>query len=157
MTCLQRAYLYVTSEHRAAGPPYSPADLDRIAFDPAQVTALTGLTPTTSWRRHDHGHRFSDWTYELPERRTHDTEEVVTALLTILEPHAAALATARHLLDLQAGIMVVITTEAGLTPDGDILITTPAITYTAETLHRLAALDLSLHHDQYVTAHPCDG
>ncbi|MEU8659266.1 DUF4279 domain-containing protein [Actinoplanes philippinensis] len=98
--------------------------------------------------------RFSNWTYELPEVRTYFTEEVVTRLLDEIEPHAGGIVEACTSLGLRAGINVVITMsgvrDAG---DGDVTVSTAAVTYTSETLKRLARLNVSVDHDQYVVLH----
>ena len=83
--------------------------------------------------------------------RTYDTEEVVIALLDAIEPHAAGIVDACGILGMRAGIMVVIEMSGDRdTLDGDIDVSTAAIRYSSRTLHRLARLDLSIDHDQYV-------
>jgi len=156
-TCTQRAYLYLERELDLQGPPYSSEDLDRMAFEPDAVTARTGLVPTVAWRRGDPSpragrppRRFSHWAYELPEKSTLDSDEVVTALLDAIEPYAAGIAEARSALGLQAGVMVVIWVEGGRDADGAVTFTTPSLGYRQRTVQRLAEMHLSLDHDQYV-------
>jgi hypothetical protein len=128
-----------------------------MAFEPDEVTALTGLTPTAAWRRGDPSprsdrppRRFSHWTYELPETCSRDTEEVVTALLDAIEPHAAGIASACHTLGMRAGVMVVIWMQGGRDADGGVTFSTPALGYGRRTVQRLAEMHLSLDHDQNV-------
>ncbi|SDT70302.1 protein of unknown function [Actinoplanes derwentensis] len=82
---------------------------------------------------------------------TYLTEEVVIQLLDAIEPHATGIAEARAALGLRAGINVVIEMSGERdTEDGGIHVSTAAITYTADTLKRLARLDIMIDHDQYV-------
>lgn len=155
--CTQRAYLYLERDHDPAGPPYDDRDLDRMAFDPDDVTALTGLTPTRSWRRGDPAaraggppRRFSGWEYEPPGLRTYDTEQVITALLDRVEPYAGGITRACRMLGMRAGVIVVIWMRGERHSDGDVVVSTPAICYRAQTVQRLAALRLAVDHDQYV-------
>lgn len=155
--CTQRAYLYLARDVDADGPPYSVDELELMAFDPDDVTRLVGLQPTSSWRRGDlrpgrpEPRRFSSWQYELAKVRTYYTEDVVTQLLDAIEPHAAGIAEAVAALGLRAGIQVVIEMSGDRdTENGDIHLSTAAITYTAETVKRLARLNTSVDHDQYV-------
>ncbi|GIE82463.1 hypothetical protein Aph02nite_84130 [Actinoplanes philippinensis] len=155
--CVQRAYLYFVKDIDTGGPPYSTEDLDLMAFDPGEVTRLAGLQPTEAWRRGDaragrpDPQRFSNWTYELPETRTYVTEEVVTRLLDEIEPHAGGIAEACTALGLRAGINVVIEMSGVRdAEDGEVILSTAAVTYTSETLKRLARLNVSVDHDQYV-------
>ncbi|AGZ38507.1 DUF4279 domain-containing protein [Actinoplanes friuliensis] len=154
--CTQRAYLYLERDVATDGPPYNPAELDLMAFEPDEVTRLLGLDPTATWRRGDPHpqfpapRRFSGWNYEQPARVTYATEDVVTAMLDAVEPHAEGLVNACKTLGMRAAIMVVIEMQGSRQNDGDISISTPAITYSAATLRRAAALDLALNHDQYV-------
>ncbi|WP_433378126.1 DUF4279 domain-containing protein [Actinoplanes sp. CA-142083] len=154
--CLQRAYLYLERNYDSE-PPYSDDALDQMFFEPAEVTARVGLAPTTAWRRGDPAprhdrppRRFSSWSYELPESSTRDTEEVVTALLDAIEPHAAGIAVARAELGLRAGVMVVIWLAGGRDRGDEVSFTTPALSFRERTVQRLAAMGLSLDHDLYV-------
>jgi hypothetical protein len=155
--CAQRAYLYLERDHDLVGPPFNDDDLAQLEFDPDEVTALVGLTPTTTWRRGDPAswrggrpHRFSGWKYELPEISTFDTEEVVIALLDVIEPHGEKIVSASHTWGMRAGVMVVIWMYGELNTDGEMVVSTPALGYTAPTVQRLARLGLAVHHDQYV-------
>jgi Domain of unknown function (DUF4279) len=155
--CIQRAYLYLTRDVDTDGPPYSVEELELMAFDPSDVTRLVGLQPTKAWRRGDlhpgraGRRRFSNWEFGPASVRTHLTEEVVAALLDVVEPHRADIADACGSLGLRAGVMVVIEMSGNRdTADGSIDVSTAAITYTAETVKRLARLNLSVDHDQYV-------
>ncbi len=157
-TCTQRAYLYLDRDLDLPGPPYRPEDLDRMAFEPDDVTGRTGLVPTTAWRRGDPSpradrppRRFSNWAYELPEKCTADTEEVVVALLDAIEPHAPGIAEACRALGLRAGVMVVIWMQGGRDAAGDVIFCTPSLSFAERTIQRLARMHLSLDHDQYVT------
>ncbi|MBL7496559.1 DUF4279 domain-containing protein [Frankia sp. CNm7] len=155
--CTQRAYLYLERDHDPAGPPYSDRDRDQMAFDPDEVTSLVGLTPTEAWRRGDPAaragrppRRFSNWKYGLPEVRTFDTEEVVTALLDAIEPHATGITNAYRALGMRGGVMVVIWMHGVRNADGDVAVSTPALSYSRQTVQRLAQLQLAVHHDQYI-------
>lgn len=91
------------------------------------------------------------WKYELAKVRTFFTEDVVTRLLDDIEPHAAGIAEACAVLGMRAGIDVVIEMSGFRDPeDGSVELSTAAITYTAETVRRLARLHLTVDHDQYV-------
>ncbi|MFI5493228.1 DUF4279 domain-containing protein [Actinoplanes sp. NPDC051859] len=145
--CTHRAYLYVERDH-SAEPAYTDAELDRIAFDPDSVTALVGITPTEACRRGDPDprpgrlpRRFSRWSFELPERETFETEDVVMELLDVIEPYASGIARACDELGMRAGVMVVICVKDGRSP---------VLGYQGQTIQRLARLGLSLHHDLYV-------
>ncbi|WP_436535988.1 DUF4279 domain-containing protein [Actinoplanes sp. HUAS TT8] len=127
-----------------------------MEFDPSDVTRLVGLQPTEAWRRGDlrpgraGRQRFSNWEFGLASVRTYLTEDVVTALLDVIEPHRAGIADACGNLGMRAGVMVVIEMSGNRdTADGSIDVSTAAITYAAETVKRLARLDLSVDHDQY--------
>jgi hypothetical protein len=157
--CLQRAYLSLRADVAPGGPPYSVDEQKRLAFDPGEVTRLVGLQPTEAARRGDPYTRrpvpprwpFSTWKYELVKVRTYDTEGVVTQLLDAIEPHATGIAEACTALGLRAGVDVVIEMSGSRdTSDGSITVTTAAITYTAATMKRLARLNLSIDHDQYI-------
>ena len=155
--CEQRAYLWLERAGDVGEPPYSGEQLGRMAFDPGRVTELVGLAPTDSARRGDPRRRpnapaarFSRWEYSLPVRETSVTEDVVTALLDAVEPHADGIATACRELGLQAGIMVVITLKGYRDADGEIVLTTAATGSSSPIIQRLARLGLSLEHDQYV-------
>jgi hypothetical protein len=155
--CTQRVYLYLERDVDLAGPPYADSDLDLMAFDPDEVTAVVGLQPTTAWRRGDPvsatlvSRRFSRWQYELPPVDTFITEDVVIRLLEAIEPYAEGIAAACGRLGMMAGVMVVISTRGECGVDGAVVVSTPAIGYTAHTMQRLARLGLAVHHDQYVT------
>ncbi|MBB4767062.1 DUF4279 domain-containing protein [Amorphoplanes digitatis] len=154
--CTQRAYLYLERDVATGDPPYTADELELMAFEPDEVTRLAGLRPTATWRRGDPHprfrtpRRFSGWHYELPARETHVTEHVLSDLLDAVEPYAEGLAAARDGLGLRAGIMILIEMQGDRDEDGDVSVSTASIAYSAATLHRLAALDLSLEHDQYV-------
>jgi len=160
INCLQRAYLSLRGDVADGGPPYSAEEQKRLAFDPDEVTRLVGLQPTEASRRGDpHPRRpaparllSSDWIYELAKVRTCLTEDVVTQLLDAIEPHAAGIAEACAGLGLRARISVVIEMSGVRdTHDGGVNLTTAAITYTVETLKRLARLILLyIDHDQYI-------
>lgn len=148
--CVQRAYLYLQRD----------VDADQrqlMAFDPNEVTRLVGLRPTEAWRRGDPSshpsgpRRFSSWKYELPEVRTYLTEEVVTPLLDAIEPHAAGIADACRTPGMKAGVTVVIKMSGDRnTVNGDLHVSTAAITYPAQSLQRIFRLGLSIDHDKYV-------
>ncbi|MGX7671240.1 DUF4279 domain-containing protein [Plantactinospora sp. DSM 117369] len=128
-----------------------------MAFNPDEVTRLIGLQPTEAWYSGDpvpgtsRSRRFSSWTYGLPEVRNYITEEVVVSLLEAIEPYAGGIDTACRTLGMRAGIMVVITMHGDRnTNDGGLHVSTAAITYTLQTLRRLAKLGVSVEHDQYV-------
>ncbi|MFB9323668.1 DUF4279 domain-containing protein [Cryptosporangium minutisporangium] len=53
VTWTQRAYLSFTRQGDHGDPPYTPSQLDEMAFDPDQITELVGLIPTSTWRRGD--------------------------------------------------------------------------------------------------------
>jgi hypothetical protein len=149
--------LYLARDVDSNGPPYSDDELDLMAFDPGAVTRLVGLQPTDSWRRGDprpgrtEPRRFSNWQYELAKVRTFYTEDVVIQLLDAIEPHAAGIAEACAAFGLRAGIQVVIEMSGDRdTEDGNLHVSTAAITYSAETVKRLARLNASVDHDQYV-------
>jgi hypothetical protein len=154
--CTQRAYLYLERDVVTGDPPYTSDELALMAFEPDEVTRLAGLRPTATWRRGDPHprfrtpRRFSGWHYELPARETYVTENVVSELLDAVEPYAAGITAAREGLGLRAGVMIVIEMQGDRDEDGDVSVSTAAITYSAATIRRVAALDLSLHHDQYV-------
>ncbi|MDG4829053.1 DUF4279 domain-containing protein [Solwaraspora sp. WMMD1047] len=155
--CVQRAYLYLVRDVEVSGPPFASSDLAAMAFDPDEVTRLTGLQPTESSRSGDRVsgtsrlRRFSQWTYELPEVRSYDTEEVVLALLGAIEPYAEGIHAACRTLGMRAGVMVVITMYGDRdTDDGGLDVSTASIAYGAQTLRRLTLLGLSVEHDQYV-------
>ena len=144
--CVQRAYLYL-----------GEAEKGSATFDPDDVTRLVGLEPTETWRRGDRHPRMprrrqsSRWKHEPARQSTFFTEEVVTALLDVIEPCAAGIAEARETLHLRAGINVVIEMRGVRDPDdGGVILSTAAITYSAQTVRRLAQLDLYIDHDQYV-------
>ncbi|GAB7043437.1 MULTISPECIES: DUF4279 domain-containing protein [Catenuloplanes] len=147
-TTRQRAYLsfYEATE---AGP----------GLVPDEITEIVGLQPTEAHRRGDPAtgrpwprHRSSAWRYEQPAAATYDTEDVVRRLLDAIEPHADGIRAACRTLGLGARAEVVIEMHATRknTYDDALVVTTPAISYSAETVARLAALDLSIDHDQYV-------
>ncbi|WP_326550122.1 DUF4279 domain-containing protein [Micromonospora sp. NBC_01813] len=142
--CTQRAYLTVAPVE----------DADGLDFDPAHVTRLVGLEPTRIHRRGEavgqRVHRSSGWYVDVPQREEYDTELVLRELLDVLDPHAEGLAYARQVLGLRAGVNVVIEMHSGRDGAGDILVTTPRIHLTAETMRRLADLCLWLDCDQYV-------
>ncbi|WP_234581006.1 DUF4279 domain-containing protein [Micromonospora sp. MH99] len=144
VTCIQRAYLRVA----AAG------DSDGGDFDPAHVTRLVGLEPTRVHRRGEatgqRVHRLSGWYVDVPRRPEYDTELLLIELLGLIEPHAEGLARARQALGLRAGVNVVIEMHSGRDGADDILVATPALHLTAETMRRLADLHLWLDCDQYV-------
>jgi hypothetical protein len=155
--CTQRAYFYLARDVDAGGPPYSADELEQMAFDPDEVTRMVGLRPTTARRRGDdhpgrpEPYRFSSWQYELAPVRTYCTEDVVTRLLDAIEPHSAAVAEASAALGLRAGIQVVIKMSGDRdTEDGSVHVSTAAITYSAATVKRLARLNASVDHDQYI-------
>jgi len=155
--CIQRAYLYLTRDLDTGGPPLRADEIKLMAFDPDDVTRLVRLQPTTAWRRGDlhpglsERRRSSNWEYELAKVRTYFTEGVVTRLLDAIEPHAAGITEACAALGMRAGINVVIEMIGDRnTASGNLHVSTAAITYTAQTLKRLAQLDLSVDHDQYV-------
>ncbi|MBM2615910.1 DUF4279 domain-containing protein [Actinoplanes sp. LDG1-06] len=141
--CTQRAYLYLARDVETGPPPYSADELRLMSFDPDEVTRLVGLRPTRAGQRGLW--RFSDWKYELAEVMTYETEEVVTSLLDAIEPYAGGIAEACATLGMRAGINVVI--EMHGDRNG---LSTAAITYSAHTLKRLARLDVTVDHDQYV-------
>jgi len=155
LRCFQRASLHFARTDEPGGPPWTEAQLDRMAFDPDEVTRLVGLVPTGAYRRgdpHPHfaaGRRFSAWTYELPPAQTYVTEEAVSALLDVIEPFADGLARACTMLGLVAGVSVVIEMHGRRDGDG-IQLSTAAVSYSAATVRRLARLGLSVAHDQYV-------
>lgn len=93
--------------------------------------------------------RFSGWKYELPEVETFITEDVVIRLLEAIDPYAEGIAAACSTLGMTAGVMVVIST-AGECGDDGVVVSTPAIGYTVQTVRRLARLGLAVHHDQYL-------
>lgn len=155
--CVQRAYLHLVRDVEVTGPPFTSSDVALMTFDPDEVTRLTGLRPTEAWRSGDpvpgtsRSRRLSTWKYELPEVHSYITEEVVVPLLDAIEPYTESIDTARRTLGMRAGIMVVITMHGDRnTDDGESHVSTAAITYTSQTLQRLAQLGLSLEHDQYV-------
>lgn len=155
--CVQRACLFLTPDVAVDELPGSVSEQEQPAFDPDDVTRLVGLQPTKAWRRGDphpsrpFHRRFSTWAYELAEVRTYCTEEVVTQLLDAIEPHAAGIAEACATLGMRAGIDVVIEMSGDRdTEDGGIHVRTAAVTYTAETVQRLARLKVSVDHDQYI-------
>jgi hypothetical protein len=145
--CVQRAYLTVVT-------PEGGGVRD---LDPAEVTRLVGLAPSSQHRKGDrygplqHAWRHSGWKVEVPERDEFDTDVVLVELLDIIEPHADGLARARRVLGLEAGINVVIQMHRVQDPDGgEDLLTTPALSLSAATVRRLARLDLWLDCDQYI-------
>ncbi|WP_327011520.1 DUF4279 domain-containing protein [Dactylosporangium sp. NBC_01737] len=131
-------------------------DDDVRDLDPAEVTRLVGLPPTSQHRKgdrygpHQRAWRRSGWKVEVPERDEYDTEVVLVELLDIIESRADGLARACQVLGLQAGINVVIEMHPVQGPDGEELVTTPALSLSAATVRRLAKLDLWLDCDQYV-------
>ncbi|MFD1325457.1 DUF4279 domain-containing protein [Micromonospora sonneratiae] len=155
--CTQRAYLHLERDVEFTDPPYTPSHIALMVFDPDEVTRLVGLQPTKAWRSGDpisgtsRLRRFSSWKYELPEVHNYITEEVVVPLLDAIEPYADGIDTACRTLGMRAGIMVVITMHGDRnTDDGEPHVSTAAITYTSQTLRRLARLGLAIEHDQYV-------
>jgi hypothetical protein len=88
-------------------------------------------------------------------RPEHDTEVVIRELLDVVEPRAEGLARARQMFGLDAQIVVAVEMH-GHSDDGRGDVGTPALSLTAETLHRLAQLDVSLDIDQYIAARPYD-
>jgi hypothetical protein len=95
-------------------------------------------------------HRHGGWYVEVQKRDEYDTEDVLAELLDIIEPHAEGLARARQVLELRAGVNVVIEMHSVRDPGGEILVTTPALSLSAATIRRMAKLDLWLDCDQYV-------
>ncbi|MFF5235365.1 DUF4279 domain-containing protein [Dactylosporangium sp. NPDC000521] len=145
--CVQRAHLSVTVAEGSG-----VRDLD-----PAEVTRLVGLVPTSQHRKGDPCGPFqgvwrhSGWEVEVPERDEFDTDVVLVELLDIIEPYADGLARARRVLGLDAAVHVVIEMYRVHDPDsGEDVLTTPALWLSAETIRRLAKLDLWIECDQYV-------
>jgi hypothetical protein len=153
-----RTYLYFECEGDFGEPPYSSGQLDQMAFDPDRVTELVGLTPTSSWRRGDPrpvpkfptARRFACWRYELPVEHTYYAEDVVLSLLNTIEPYADQISYTCQTLGLRAGIMLVIEMTGYRDDEGGVIVSTAVIGYSADTLHRLARINLILQHDQYV-------
>ncbi|WP_432976211.1 DUF4279 domain-containing protein [Dactylosporangium sp. CA-233914] len=88
-TFAQRAYLVLQHPVTKDVSSYSDAELDAMAFDPDEVTALAGLAPTTSYRRGEPdglARRSSGWEYSTPVMDTMITDDVVTALLDRIDP-----------------------------------------------------------------------
>jgi translation initiation factor IF-1 len=113
------------------------------------------VAPTRAHRRGDPWRgslrrKFSGWYLEVPSRDEYDTDSVVQELLDEVEPYAEALARAREALRLQVGVQVVIEMHSYRDEHGDIIVTTPALSLSAETLRRLADHHLWLDFDQYV-------
>ncbi|WP_410809091.1 DUF4279 domain-containing protein [Micromonospora sp. 067-2] len=95
-------------------------------------------------------HRSSGWYVDVPRRDEYDTELLLGELLDLIEPHADGLARAQQVLELRAGINVVIEMHSERDGADDILVTTPALHLTADTIRRLAGLHLWLDCDQYI-------
>ena len=74
----------------------------------------------------------------------------MVSLLDAIEPYTEGIIDACRTLRMRAGIMVVIWTNGERDADGAILLSTPAIGYSAQTVQRLARLGLEVQHDQYV-------
>ncbi len=137
-TYAQRAYLVLQHRLTKAVSSYSDAELDAMAFDPDEVTAMVGLAATTSNRRGERGRRFSGWKYSMPVMDTAITEFAMTALLDRIDPCADGIATACRALDLQAGIRVV--------NDDPDRAASALIFYSPTTIQRLARLGVWIEH-----------
>lgn len=124
-------------------------------FNPDDVTALVGITPTHTARRGEvmgngRPRRRSTWSFRLGEwRRAFDTEELVCELLDVLDHHRTALA---HLPDsgLSPGLSLVIEMYSVHDDEGEVMVSTPALSLGSHTIRRMADMNLSLWCDQYV-------
>ncbi|TQS39496.1 DUF4279 domain-containing protein [Cryptosporangium phraense] len=155
-TYLQRAYLYFSREGDFGQPPYTPAQLEQMAFDPDRVTELVGLLPTESWRRGDPTpyrqgppRNFAAWKFGVPPLETPNSEKVVTRLLDAVEPYTDRLRHACNALGLSTGVMVVIKSTSHHADGDDPVPSAAAVAYSSRTIQRLAALGARLDHDQF--------
>jgi hypothetical protein len=142
-TFAQRADLVLQRRVTKDVSSYSDAELDALAFDPDEVTALVGLAPTRVYRwggPGGSGRRANAWQYSTPVMDTMITDDVVTALLDRIDPCAEGIAAACRAFGLRPGIRVL-----NDSPD-------PAaralVYYGPTTIQRLARLDVSIEHGE---------
>jgi hypothetical protein len=70
--------------------------------------------------------------------------------LDVIEPYADKITNTCRTLQMKAGIMLVIEMEGYHDTDGEVMLSTAATGCTSDTIKRLAHLNLSVEHDQYV-------
>jgi hypothetical protein len=114
-------------------------------FQPEDVTAMTGVTPTETWRlgefigRSQLRRKNDGWAYGLSERKEFDMEILLLELLEELEPYKVRILDAVRAFELDVEISFCISFQEA----------TPALVFDIETLQRLvdlrAALDIDLY------------
>ena len=96
------------------------------------------------------------WWWETDERVETDCERVVTEVLDTFEPVATQLIEMqqRWSLDLVLGVVINMSGTLAEADDGTTWadIPTPALSFSRETMARIAALNLHLDIDQYISA-----
>lgn len=146
-------------EQRAELVAYAAEETDD--FDPAALTELLGISPTTAYMKGDvlksgRVHPFSSWVWQTVERVEHDSELLVQEILDIFEPAAGQLAEAgaRWSLEFQVGLVISMYGSIEQDPDGTpgAVVSTPALFLSPATLRRLSALNCALDVDGYVIA-----
>lgn len=129
-----------------------PGDDD---FDPDEITRRLGVTPRRIARRGEppkHTGRLNEisaWLWATPERDERDSEVLVLEVLEMFEPVAGTLAQIRSErgLDLTVGLVIHMFEEQAA---GGGWVPTPALSFDARTVSRLAALGCHLDFDLYV-------
>lgn len=142
-TFAQRAQLVLQHPVTKAVSSYSDAELDALAFDPDEVTALVGLAPTRiyRWGRPDRlGRRANAWQYSMPVMGAMITDDVVAALLDRIDPCADGIAAACRAFGLRAGITVL--------NDSPDRAARALVYYGPTTIQRLARLGVWIEHGE---------
>jgi len=132
---------------------------DQCDFDPVALTQVLEIAPTSIERRGDAGPsgrvvRSTAWCWQLGDRTTTETYEVVQEVLDIFEPVADRIAEARARcgLDLILHLVIKMYGRLEVEPDGSTWasVPTPSTAFSSQMLGKLAELGCSLDIDQYV-------
>ncbi len=140
--CVQSAYLLVAAR---------PDDDLASRFDPAEVTRITGITPSRTQRAGSGVGSQSAWAVDISSRAEFGTDAVLGELLDIIEPYADRLRHACESLGLVAGINVFIELTSDRDAANHLVLAFPELQLSAETLRRLSDLGLWLSCHQFAS------
>lgn len=136
-------------------------------FDPALLTAMLGIDPTSAHRRGEargpsgRPAKSSAWELRGDYSDDYDSEALVLGLLDVVEPVSGKIAEARQRWGLECGVSLVvhIYAESDVDHDGPLELgfTAPGLGFEASTIARLAALGAWLDVDQYIYDSRDDG
>jgi len=129
-------------------------------FDPELVSQILGLTPARSYRRGERsrGGRIRDWSawcWQTPQLVEVDSEVLVALVLDRFEAVSERLRDVRSRWDVTVQVGLVVHCYGTMQSEGDkgvwADVPSPSLSFESGTVGRLAALDVSLDIDQYVS------